>query len=400
VPFRAAIVGGAATTAFGDLAATVEALWAGRSAVMPWPEAAAWDGRPPWAARIPDVRGSEDDPTQRMLGRHGEWLDLCARAAHAQAGFRALPPEDVGLFAALGMVDSPPEDLAASVVASRGADGVVDPARFFAGAYRSIHPLWPLAMLANVAAGHVSIGLDLRGDNVVLASDACAGGRALAEACRALEVGAAQAVLAGGAAEPVTESSLVRRDLQGSLMRAPKPSTAGFAPGEGGAVLALEEPGSARERGARILGWISGSGAAVGDHAMRVATERALMSAQQELADIDLWLMGGLPLPQGTILRTGWEKDLVAAWLASPGDQRWVGAGAALGDLGPAAAAFDVLLALACFERGVPRARSVDFEVEGRLRREPLIPRRALVSSLVGEDSATTLIVEAASCAS
>lgn len=279
---RAAIVGGAAVTALGDdPAALAAALAAGASAVRPNPP--PLPGGLPLAARLPAARaGLPEDPTLRLLGPHGEQLDACARRAHAQAGWSALVRERVGLFAAVGMVDSPPEELAPAVDASRGADGAFDLERFFAGGFRALHPLWPLAMLPNVAVGHVAIALDLRGDNTVLASEADAGGRVLGEALRALRLGTVDAALAGGVSEPVNAQSLLRRALRGRLAWAESAPGAGLPAGEGAAVLALERPASAAARGARVLGFLGGQGQAFDpdrEQARREAVRRALDDA-------------------------------------------------------------------------------------------------------------------------
>ena len=89
-----------------------------------------------------------EGPT-RVATRHGDLLDRVVRAAHDRASFADLPREAISLYIALGMVDSPPEDLEPAIAASRDASGAFDLARFFASGFRSIHPHWPLRMLSN-----------------------------------------------------------------------------------------------------------------------------------------------------------------------------------------------------------------------------------------------------------
>jgi 3-oxoacyl-[acyl-carrier-protein] synthase II len=393
VPYRAAIVGCAATTALGaDLDETWAALRAEKSAAQPWPDSGGWGGRPPQVARMPDARsGLEDDPALRILGRHGEWLDLCARRAHAEARLGELPREEVGLFVALGMVDSPPEELASAVLASRGADGVFDLARFFEGGFRTVHPLWPLSMLANVAVGQVAIGLDLRGDNVVLGSEGDAGARAIGEAWQALSLGTVKAALAGGAAEPISEASLARYDLRGTLEHPTRTRLNEVLPGEGSAVLALEDPASARARAVPILGYVAGHGMAFGQAAGPDAMGAALASAGLTHADVDLVFWGvRMPASPGAA-RPG--DDHEGAAYPPP----FVSFQGRTGSLGPAAAALDVACALRTFADG---ALPPGTALWGRPGVEPpRAPRRAVVLGHA-EDVVSALVVEAPSCAS
>jgi|GEM_PF-1957853 len=405
--YRAAIVGRAATTALGaDLASTWAALAAGHSALAAWPSSAGGEGGAPWCARIVDAReGPEEDSTLRLLGRHGAWLELVARRAHEEAGLRALPREDVGLYVALGMVDSPPEELAPAVLASRDASGALDLERFYAGGFRALHPLWPLSMLGNVAAGHVAIGLDIRGDNIVLASDASAGMRAFAEALRALDTGAVRAAVVGGAAEPVSEASLVRRRRAATLYPAHATSTdVGGGAGEGAAVLALEAPAAAAARGVPVLGWLSGAAARFVSGApwpaAGAAALAALESAQVVPSALDLVILcGDSPWPGGqTLLQRGGrstEPGLLDDLLASGARPRFVSLAGALGDLLGAGPALGAALALDMFAVGAPpQARTTHIDVEGE-RSTARTPRRALVVVSSAEGGAGALLVEA-----
>ena len=77
----------------------------------------------------------------------------------------------MGFFAAMGMVDPDVEDLRAAVRASGGAAGL-DYEKFYGGAYREIHPLWPLAMLNNVGFCLAAMALGLRGENATFSPSA------------------------------------------------------------------------------------------------------------------------------------------------------------------------------------------------------------------------------------
>lgn len=230
-----------------DPAALVAAIEAGHSAVEPLSEDLAGlggiEGRVALAARRtpgPDELFADDDPTLRILGPHGRTLLSLATPLHDAVGGARIPRQRVGLFLALGMVDSPAQELARAVEASTDvgeAGASIDHDRFYGGAFRQIHPLWPLSMLGNVAGGQLAIDLDIRGDNLALASECDGGVRALLEATRAIRQGRIDAALVGAVAEPVTPASLARLALRGPVAHA---DVEGLVPGEGAVCMWLE----------------------------------------------------------------------------------------------------------------------------------------------------------------
>jgi hypothetical protein len=156
--------------------------------------------------------GPEDDPALRVLGHHGQLLERVLTPLRGQVD---LSPDRLGLYVALGSVDTPPEEFAPAVLASRDVHGRFDLAAFYAGAYRHVHPLWPLTTLNNVSMGQLAIDLDVRGDSLVLTSDADAGIRALLEAQGALLEGVVDRALVGAVSERVSPASLARARLRG-----------------------------------------------------------------------------------------------------------------------------------------------------------------------------------------
>jgi 3-oxoacyl-(acyl-carrier-protein) synthase len=351
MPLGTVITGLAVRSALGEDA---EALWAavqsGASALAP---ARGFDasgfGDPRVAQVWTEAESAEDDPALRILGSHGRLLDGVARAAHAAADLAALPREEVGLFVGLGMVDAPQADLVPAALASRDADGRLSLTRFFAGGYRSVHPLWPLSMLGNVAAGQVAIDLDLRGDNLVTASDADAGLRALLEAARSVHDGACRAALAGGASGRVGPACLARLTLQGRLP--------GVSPGEGGAALVLEGEASAAGRGRTVLARVRGGATAFGRAGGRpgpdaAAFERALTAALTEAgasgADLVLAHADGHPATE--------EAEAAALERTGLSGARRVTSKRAVGHLGAGAAALDACLAAQALQAGTRRA--------------------------------------------
>lgn len=339
-----AVTAAAARTALGEsLAATRAALAAGRGALAPPPDAAGAPGAR--AARLGlDDPQAEDDPALRILGPHGRLLEPLARAVHDAAGLGALARERVGLFAALPLVDTPPGEFEAALRAARGPDGAPDLAAFFGGGWRAIHPLWPLSALGNVAAGQVSIDLDVRGDNAVLGTHSDAGLGALLEAVRSLELRRSDAVLVMAATGRADDAAWLRLRRAGAV----DPEGAGVAPGEGGVALALERAEDARARGRRVLGIVRGVAGAFGPgpgpgpgaEAIAAAVDGALDAAGLAPAAIARVHLAR----QGTAVPDRAEAEVVAARF--PG-ARCLAHQPAFGHLGPAAGLIEAALALA-----------------------------------------------------
>lgn len=317
----------------------------------------------------------EDDPALRILGPHGRLFDALAREVHDAAGLQALPRERVGLFAAMGMVDSPVGDLLPAAEASC-ENGTMDWETFYGGAYRRIHPLWPLSMLNNVAVGQVSIDLDIRGDNLVLASDADGGLRAVLEAASAVRQGSCDAAVAGGVSGRISPFALARMRLQGR----------GDVPlGEGGAAFVLEREAEARARGSTVLARVLGGASAFGacdehpgpdERAVERAVRTALDRAAVDAADV----------PVVSDAPAGPSREAVSAGVAAAGIPRAArgGSGGATGHLGAGDAMLDLhalVLRLGDAERRPGRDRSD--------------ARRALVVACGSEGGVGALILEA-----
>ncbi len=276
---KIAITAHAVRTALGSDAATVwERVAAGTTAIAP---VQGFDGSgfgKPKAAQIwTDADGPEEDPALRILGPHGRLLEAVARSTHDAAQLGRLAPERVGLFVGMGMVDSPIHDLVPAALASRDGQADMQLGAFFQGGYRAIHPLWPLSMLNNVAAGQVSIDLDIRGDNLVLASSADAGMRALLEGARSVQRGDCRAALVAGVSGRITPFTYKRLALQGR---------SAVTPGEGGAALALAAGEDSESASAHLTGGATafgsaqdGSGPDAG--AWQRAIEAALLEAER-----------------------------------------------------------------------------------------------------------------------
>jgi len=134
-----------------------------------------------------------------------------------------------------------------------------------------ISPLLVPMMIADAAAGHVSIMLGAKGMNFCATSACSSGADAVGEACEIIRRGDAQVMIAGGAEAPLTPISVAGFNAAGALsvrndapQKASRPFDAqrdGFVMGEGAAVLVLESLDHALKRNANILAELAAYGA-------------------------------------------------------------------------------------------------------------------------------------------
>lgn len=126
-------------------------------------------------------------------------------------------------------------------------------------------------LIANMAAGHVSMAHGLRGPSYCNTSACSSGAHAVGEASEWIRRGRVQVMLAGGAEATVTPVGIgsfaammalsKRNDAPEKASRPWDKGRDGFVCGEGSAVLVLESLTRAKKRGARIYAEITGYGA-------------------------------------------------------------------------------------------------------------------------------------------
>ena len=136
---------------------------------------------------------------------------------------------------------------------------------------RRISPLLVPMMIADAAAGHVSIMLGAKGMNFCTTSACSSGADAVGEACEIIKRGDVQVMIAGGAEAPITPISVagfnaadalsVRNDAPQKASRPFDAQRDGFVMGEGAAVLVLESLDHALKRNANILAELAAYGA-------------------------------------------------------------------------------------------------------------------------------------------
>jgi len=126
-----------------------------------------------------------------------------------------------------------------------------------------ISPLSIPLLMANAASGVIAMKHNLRGQSFGTVSACAAGAHAIGMAERLIRYGDADAVVTGGseaAITPLATAAFGRMDAlsDSGISRPFDRRRDGFVMGEGAGILVLEEEEAARERGARILGYLRG----------------------------------------------------------------------------------------------------------------------------------------------
>ena len=135
---------------------------------------------------------------------------------------------------------------------------------------RAISPFFITGLIANEAAGNVSIKYGLKGPNLATVTACTTGAHAVGEAYRMIQYGDADAAIAGGTEAVITPLCVggfsVMRALStrnGEPERASRPwdkERDGFVIAEGAGLVVLEEMEEAKKRGARIYAELIGYG--------------------------------------------------------------------------------------------------------------------------------------------
>jgi 3-oxoacyl-[acyl-carrier-protein] synthase II len=165
----------------------------------------------------------------------------------------------------------------------------------------AMSPLCVPQMMPNAAAGAVAMRHGLRGECYGTVSACAAGAQAVGAGMRMVERGDARACVVGGTEAGVTPLAVAAFDKMGatSKLGVSRPFDRrrdGFVIAEGAGVLILENAESAAERGATVLGRLTGYGATAdahhltapdpdGDGAAR-AVEAALRDAEIEPGEV------------------------------------------------------------------------------------------------------------------
>ncbi len=219
--------------------------------------------RPFLAGLVPPIESREVDRRLDIRGMDlcSKYTTLAARDALTHAGLKPRPKEMARVGMVLGIATGPSQGESDHLGAVFKSDFRIDSL----GAFPYVVP--------NEVTGHVARVLMLKGHNTVLATGRGAGLTALISAAMAVEQGHGDLLLAA-AADELTERSI----SDGHRMRILGPET-GVTPGEGAAVLTVEDSHVAAARDATVLGEIIGYGLTTSIQHPRRGGEDALVRA-------------------------------------------------------------------------------------------------------------------------
>ncbi|HEX8005129.1 MAG TPA: ketosynthase chain-length factor [Trebonia sp.] len=274
------------------------------------------------ASRYPSRLGGEIgdfEPTDYLAGRLIPQTDRMTQIALAASDWAL---SDAG-------VEPGTYDTAEMGVATSGASGGLEYGQ------RELDHLWgtgpetvsvymSFAWFYAVNSGQISIRHGMRGPAGVMISDQAGGLDVLAQARRNIRKGSSL-VLSGGVDSSFCPYGWVSRMSSGTLSTSGDPGRAylpfdacaqGHVPGEGGAILVVEDAEAARARGARPYGEVAGYGATFdaaarhgGGKGLRRAVEAALADAGVAAADIGVVFADGSGTPDDDRL----EAETIAA---------------------------------------------------------------------------------------
>jgi 3-oxoacyl-[acyl-carrier-protein] synthase II len=136
---------------------------------------------------------------------------------------------------------------------------------------RRVSPLTVPKLMVNAAAGNISIEFGLKGPITATATACATAGNAVIDACRTIQFGDADIMIAGGSEAALTKLGLAsfcalralstRNDAPEKASRPFEKNRDGFVMSEGAGVVVLEDYEHARARGARIYAELIGVGA-------------------------------------------------------------------------------------------------------------------------------------------
>ncbi len=183
------------------------------------------------------------------------------------------------------------------------------------------NPFFIPKMIADIAAGHISMIYGLRGPNYATVSACASSTNAIVDAFNLIRLGKANAIVTGGAEATISPSAVggfnamhalsTRNDSPLTASRPFSASRDGFVIGEGGTSLILEELDHALARGAKIYAEVVGGGMSADAHHItashpeglgaKLVMRNALEDAEMNPDEIDYINVHGTSTPVGDI---------------------------------------------------------------------------------------------------
>lgn len=192
------------------------------------------------------------------------------------------------------------------------------------------NPFFIPKIIADIAAGHISMKYGFRGPNFATVSACASSTNAIADAFNYIRLSKANAIVAGGAEAAIAivgvggfnamNALSTRNDSPQTASRPFSQSRDGFVIGEGAACLILEELEHALARGAKIYAEVAGAGLSADAHHLtashpeglgaKLVMRNALEDAEMKPEDIDYINVHGTSTPVGDISEVKAIKDV------------------------------------------------------------------------------------------
>lgn len=310
---RVVVTGLGALTPLGnDVATTWEAAKKGESGAAPITHFDASKFKTQFACEVKgyDPAAHFDRRQMRQLDLYAMYALTAADEAIADAGLEGegVDRNRVGVVFAAGIGGLHTFEEEAGYYAVHGAEQGP-----------KYNPFFIPKMIADIAAGHISIAHEFRGPNFATVSACASSNNALIDAFNLIRLGYADAIVAGGAEAAVFPAGVggfnsmkalsTRNDDPKGASRPFSGTRDGFVIGEGAAALVLEELEHAKARGAKIYAEVAGGGMSADAYHItathpeglgaRLVMENALKDAGMKPEDIDYINLHGTSTPVG-----------------------------------------------------------------------------------------------------
>ena len=192
------------------------------------------------------------------------------------------------------------------------------------------NPFFIPKMIADIAAGHISMIYGLRGPNYATVSACASSTNAIIDAFNLIRLNKANVIVSGGAEATISPAAVggfnamhalsTRNDSPETASRPFSASRDGFVIGEGGTVLILEELEHALARGAKIYAEVVGGGMSADAYHItashpeglgaKLVMNNAMDDANMKPEDIDYINVHGTSTPVGDISEVKAIKDV------------------------------------------------------------------------------------------
>ena len=192
------------------------------------------------------------------------------------------------------------------------------------------NPFFIPKIIADIAAGHISMKYGFRGPNFATVSACASSTNAIADAFNYIRLGKANVIVAGGAEAAIAivgvggfnamNALSTRNDSPQTASRPFSQSRDGFVIGEGAACLILEEMEHALARGAKIYAEVAGAGLSADAYHLtashpeglgaKLVMRNALEDAEMKPEEIDYINVHGTSTPVGDISEAKAIKDV------------------------------------------------------------------------------------------